>query len=124
MAANSIVNRLAGIASIAVGGVTYQLAGDLSYGVSTVTRETLKGQDAVHGFKEMPEPGFLAGTLRDGNGLRVADFNEMRCVNITCVLANGKTIIGSDMWCVNAQEVKTMEGTFEVRFEGVSVIEA
>ncbi len=39
-------------------------------------------------------------------------------------LANGKTIIGSNMWCVNAQEVKTTDGTFEVRFEGLSVLEA
>jgi hypothetical protein len=120
---NSTQNRLAGIASIAIGGVTYLLAGELGYIPSTVKRETLVGQDAVHGYSELPNAGAIFGTLRDQGSLTVEDFNNMTSVNISVTLANGKTVVGSNMWCVNVQEVKTTDGTFEVRFEGQSVTE-
>lgn len=123
MATDTPQNRLAGIASIAIGGITYLLSGDLGYIPSTVERETLVGQDSVHGFKEMPHAGAIYGTLRDTGSLKVADFNAMTQVNISVQLANGKTIVGSNLWCVNVQEVKATEGTFEVRFEGNSVLE-
>ena len=116
-------NRLAGIASISVGGATYLLEGDLSYSPSTVERTTLVGIDSVHGYKEVPHAPFISGTFRDAGGLTVAAFNAMTSVNIILQLANGKTITGSNMWCVNVQEVKTADATVEVRFEGLSVTE-
>ena len=51
-------------------------------------------------------------------------FNAMTNVTVTVELANGKTIIGRNMWTVEAQEVKTAEATFEVKWEGFSVEEA
>jgi len=116
-------NRLAGIASIVVGGVTYLLQGELTWSPSTVTRETLTGQDQVHGFKEMPVAPFIAGTLRDTNNLTVEDFNQMTDVTVNLTLANGKSVTGRNMWCVGVQEVKSTEATFEVRFESQSVTE-
>lgn len=122
---NSTNNRLAGVAAIAVGGVTYMLAGDLVYSPGSVTRETLVGQSGVDGYKEMPRAPFISGTFRDSNGLTVADFNAMTSVNISAQLANGKNVTGSNMWCTDAQEVKTQEGTFDLKFEGIqnSVVE-
>lgn len=119
-APNSTVNRLAGIASITVAGVTYLLQGELKWSPSKVDRETLIGMDAVHGYKETPYASFIEGVLRDNNGLTVGDFNNMTSVNLTLQLANGKTVTGSNMWCVKAQEVNSMEATFDVRFEGIS----
>lgn len=116
--------RLAGIAYIAVNGQNYMLQGELTYSVSTVSRETLVGQDRVHGFAEKPHAGFIAATLRDSGGLRLADFNAMVDANIVLELANGKSIVGSGMWTTDAQEVDTQEGKFSVRWEGFSVEEA
>jgi len=116
-------NRLAGIAYIAVNGQNYMLFGSLSYGVSTVSRTTLTGQDRVHGYSETPHPGFIAATLRDAGTLKVADFNAMTQVNVTLELANGKIVVGAGMWTTDAQEVDTAEGTFAVRWEGPSVEE-
>lgn len=117
-------NRLAGTAFISVDGQTYMLAGDLSYDPSTVKRESLIGQDRVHGYSEAPKPGSISGTIRDAGGLSVAAFNAMTNVTVTLELANGKTVIGSNMWTVDAAEVKTAEGTFEVKWEGPRVEEA
>ncbi len=116
-------NRLAGTAFIAVDGQTYMLAGDLAYSPSGVTRETLSGQDRVHGYSEKPKPGSISGTLRDAGGLSVKSFNAMTNVTVTLELANGKTVLGRNMWTVDALEVKTAEGTFEVKWEGFSVEE-
>ena len=116
-------NRLAGIAYLSVDGQTYMLAGDLGYSVSKVARETVTGQDGVHGYSEKPHAGYVSATIRDAGGLSVASFNAMTNVTVTCELANGKTIVGRNMWTTEAQEVKTAEGTFEVKWEGFSVEE-
>ncbi|MFV8192379.1 phage tail tube protein [Acinetobacter soli] len=118
MAANT--NRVAGIANISVDGVTYLLSGELTYSPADVERKSLIGQDQVHGYSEMPRAPFISGTLRDSNGLTVKDFNAMSDATIHLELANGKNVTGRNMWTVDAQEVKTQEGTFEVRFEGMT----
>lgn len=117
-------NRLAGIAYLTVDGANYMLAGDFAYSVSKVARETLIGQDRVHGYSEKPKQGSMSGTIRDAGGLSVVSFNSMTNVTVTVELANGKTIIGRNMWTVGDLEVKTTEATFEVKWEGFSVEEA
>lgn len=116
--------RLAGIAFLTVDGVNYMLQGDLEYQVSRVSRDTLVGQDKVHGFSEKPVAGHISGTLRDSAGLSLADINAMTNVTVIIELANGKTVIGRNMWAVDVQAVKTMEATFEVKWESESVEEA
>jgi hypothetical protein len=113
-------NRLAGVAYLAVDGQNYMLAGDLGYSTAIVSRESLGGQDAIHGFSEKPRAPFISGTLRDAGSLTLQSFNDMTNVTITLELANGKTVIGRNMWTVEAQEVKTTEGTFEIKWEGFS----
>ncbi|MBC8984032.1 phage tail tube protein [Pseudomonas lurida] len=116
-------NLLAGTASVVANGVNYMLVGDLAYDPSTVKRETKTGQDGVHGYSEMPKPGKITGTFRDSGSLTVADFNAMTNATVVLSLANGKTVIGRNMWTIDAQEVKTAEGTVEVSWEGPSVTE-
>ena len=113
-------NRLAGVAYLSVDGQSYMLSGDLSYSAASLKRDTLGGQDRIHGYSEAPRAPFISGTLRDAGSLTVQSFNDMTNVTITLELANGKTVIGRNMWTVEAQEVKTTEGTFEVKWEGFS----
>jgi len=117
-------NRLAGVAYLTVDGTNYMLAGDFTYSVSKVLRETLTGQDRVHGYSEKPVAGKMSCSVRDAGGLSVASFNAMTNVTVTVELANGKTIVGRNMWTVEPQEVKTAEAIFEVKWEGFSVEEA
>jgi hypothetical protein len=121
----AVPNLVGGTATLTVDGQAYLLRGAFKYSAVTVKRETKSGQDKVHGFTEMPTPGMISGTLSDSGDLTVADFNSMRGVSISVELANGKTVIGSGMWTVDAQEVDSEEGTFDVKWEGVdgSVIE-
>ncbi|ANN70915.1 phage tail tube protein [Bordetella bronchialis] len=114
---------LAGTAQITVDGNSYMLQGAAKYGVSKVRRESLTGMDAYHGYKETIIPGFIEGTFRDDGGLVVANFNTMGNVTVVLQLANGKTIVGRNMACVDAQEVDSTEATFDLKFEGPSVTE-
>ena len=117
-------NRLAGITFIYIDGKSYMLAGDGAYRVSKVSRESLAGQDRVHGYAEKPEAGMIGGTLRDAGDLSVSSINAMTNVSVMLELANGKVITGRNMWATDVQEVKTQDATFEVKFEGFSVEEA
>lgn len=116
-------NRLAGLAYVTVNGVQYLCAGDFAWNPSKVNRETLVGMDYVHGYKETPQQGMISATFRDTGGLTVADFNDMTNVTVVAELANGKTIVGRNMWTVDTQEVKSADATVDVKWEGWSVEE-
>ncbi|KAJ8134726.1 hypothetical protein OY671_012061, partial [Metschnikowia pulcherrima] len=75
-------------------------------------------QDGYHGVKEMPVAGSISFTARDAGSSTVYDFNRMRNATVVSQLANGKTVVGRSMACVDAQEVDTTEATFDVKFEG------
>lgn len=118
-----MANLLAGTAQITVDGNSYMLEGAAKYSPSTVTRTSLVGQDGYHGVKEMPVTGSISFTARDAGNLTVYDFNRMRNATVVLQLANGKTVVGRSMACVDAQEVDTTEATFDVKFEGPLVSE-
>lgn len=117
-------NLLAGTASVTVDGTTYMLEGDMKYSPSTKKRESLIGQDGVHGYKETYVTGTISMSLRDSGSLSVADFNAMTNVTVVVSLANGKMVTGKGMWTVETQEVDTADAKFDVKFEGPNVTEA
>ena len=112
-------NRIAGTAYVSVDGISYALSGEIEYNPSLVKRESVEGQDGVHGYKEMPMAPYISATLRDMNGLSVAGLNSMTNNTVTVQLANGKLIVGRNMWTVDAQSSKATDGTVEVKWEGL-----
>lgn len=114
--------RRAGVAAGFINGVPYDII-ETRYSPSKSVRETLKGQNGIHGFSEMPQQGRIVMSIRDAGGMSVADFSSMSDVEVQLSLANGKTVGGAGMWCTEAVEVNTVEGTMEVTFEGASVTE-
>lgn len=118
------LNRLAGVMSATIDGKSYSVSGEGSYTVSSVKRETLLGQDGVHGFSEMPAAGAMSWNGRDGNDALIAALNNMVDGTVVFALANGKTIIGRNMWRVGDPiKVNTEDGTFPAEFEGPDVSE-
>jgi hypothetical protein len=111
-------NRIAGEATLTVDGQAYLVSGDFEYNPSLVKRETLVGLDKVHGYKESPTVPFIKATLRDAGGLSVADLNAMTNVTLVSELANGKTIVGRNMWTVNEQTAKAEDGSIDTEWQG------
>ncbi len=116
-------NRLAGTAYVSADGRRYALVGELTYGVSKLERETLPGQDGIHGFKEKPVAGFISGSFRDSSSVSVAEINAMADATVVAELNNGKTIVGRNMWTVGPHDVATEEGSFAIRWESADVTE-
>lgn len=114
--------RRAGVAAGFINGVPYDII-ETRYSPSKSVKETLKGQNGIHGFSEMPQQGRIVMSIRDAGGMSVADFSGMSDVEVQLSLANGKTVGGAGMWCTESVEVNTVEGTMEVTFEGASVTE-
>lgn len=116
-------NRIAGTAYLTADGQGYAVSGDFEYNPSSVTRTTLSGQSGVDGYSEKPRPGQIKATLRDMAGLSLAALNAMTNVTVVCELANGKTIIGRNMWTVEDQSAKAEDATVPVTWESPSVTE-
>ena len=116
-------NRLAGTVYLTVDGVAYQLVGDFEYSPSTVSRESLVGMDRVHGYSEKPNVPHISGTIRDMGSLSVTALNQMTNVTVVAELANGKTIVGNNMWTVETQTAKAEDAAVEVKWEGLLVTE-
>lgn len=118
-------NLLAGTAVLTVDGQSYAVVGKFGYRTATVARSSLVGMDTVHGYKEKPIVGQIKATLRDTGGLSVASLNQMIGVTVVADLANGKTIVGSNMWSVSTdgEEVDSEEATVDVVWEGPDVSE-
>ncbi|MBN9143756.1 MULTISPECIES: phage tail tube protein [unclassified Novosphingobium] len=118
------MSAIAGTLSITIDGTNYAVAGSGTYLVSSTNRETLKGQDGVHGYKEMPNEGHIAWTGRDSNAFKIADLNAADGVTVVAVLANGKVIIAKNAWRDGEPaKVNTEDGTFDILFSSASVKE-
>lgn len=119
----SAVNRRAGIATLSIDGVAYDVAGSAAYAANRVKRDTLAGQSGIQGYKEMPVAPYISATIRDAGSLTVESLNQMTSVAVVLTLSNGKLVSGEGLWSTEVEEVETEEGTFKVRFEGVSIYE-
>lgn len=120
---SATLNRKAGIASLSINGVAYDVVSDAAYFANFVKRETLIGQSGIQGYSEMPQAGYISATIRDNGGLTAGYFNTLTNATLVLTLANGKLVYGDSMWNTEADEVKTQEATFMIKFEGASVIE-
>jgi hypothetical protein len=116
---------LAGTATLTVNGQSYALRGQFGYRPGIVGRTTIAGMDGIHGYKEKPIASQIKAQLTDTGTLSVASINQMVNVTLVAQLANGKTIVGSNMWTAgdDAQNVDSEEAQFDVVWESNNVTE-
>jgi hypothetical protein len=112
------MRRISGSSYATVDGLSVPNAGNPGYRASRVIRETLTGEDGVHGYSEKPQPGMIKFQARDMVGISVNDFEGATGVTVELQLANGKVVTGTDMWCVTALEVNGTDATFDLEFHG------
>lgn len=115
-------NRLAGVATMSIDGATYMVVSGAEYQVSDYTVETLKGQDGVHGTKEMAAEGKIKAKLRDSGQISMTALAAKRAAAVVLQLANGKTATGNNMWRTgDPPSVNTEDGSFDIEFSGFDV---
>ncbi|MFC0683095.1 phage tail tube protein [Novosphingobium clariflavum] len=117
-------NLIAGFAFITIDGTSYAIAGEGTYRISTNKRETLIGQDGVHGYSETPTAGMISWQGRDSGALSITDLNDAVDVTVQLELANGKNVIARNAWRAgDPVEVSSENATFNVVFESADVKE-
>lgn len=118
-------NLLAGTAYVTIDGKSYSLVGELAYRPSQSNNETLVGMDGVHGFKGTPAAGMIKGKFRDSGSIQVQTLAQATDVTVVAELANGKTIVGRNMWRAGEPvEVETEDATFTIQWESADVRES
>jgi hypothetical protein len=116
-------NRLAGTAYLSLDGVSVQLVGEFSWKPSTPTREALLGEDGFHGYSEKPAVGEIKAKLRDSGNVSVTQLGKAVDITVTVLLANGKTVVGRDMFVTEQPTVSTDDATIDMTWQGASVEE-
>lgn len=113
----------AGVFSLNVDGVDYDVMEGATYILSKFKRETRTGISGIQGFKKTFVAGQIKAKLSDSNGFLASLFGNLENSTVIANAANGKTVGGTGMWVTEPIEVDPIEGTFEVTFEGPSVQE-
>lgn len=116
----AVQNRIAGVAYLKVDGRQFALRGKWKSNILPTKREGISGQDGVHGYKEMPRIPTFSGDVSYVEGILVEDLPKIVNATVTLELANGKTHVLRNAWWSDESEVDTEEGSFPVKFEGLS----
>lgn len=116
-------NRLAGLLEVAVNGTLLQVKGNYTYNLGKNKRESIVGQDRVHGYKELPQSPFIEGEATDAPDLDVEELLLHDDVTVTLKLANGKVIVLREAWYAADGDVGTEEANIQIRYEGKSAEE-
>ena len=111
--------RVGGILFLKVDGELFQAKGEFTYNINPVKRESVVGQDTVHGFKEEPTVIFFEGAITDSDTLDVQGFQAIRDATATLELANGKVIVFRECFYAADGDITTSEGEIQVRFEAI-----
>lgn len=117
-------NRIAGTCYLSVNGQRVALVGEFSYRPASPVRETKMGADGFHGYKEKPGAGQIKAKLRNSGGTSVSAIGQQTNVTVTAELANGKTVIGRNMFVTEPPMADAEEGEIEITWEGPDVSES
>lgn len=111
--------RLAGITTASVNGQVISVT-EFSWSPGTVKRESMTSLSGVDGYSEMPRAPYIAGKFRDSQSNSVTAFNGMADATVVVQLANGKQIVGHNLWNTAETDVAGAEATFDFKFEGAA----
>ena len=111
-----MANRVGGTITFRRNGISYLAKGSFEYNLGRPMRETVTGQDEVHGFTEKPQPATVKGMITDDGTLDIDLLCRGEGELITLELANGKTVMLEEAWSQTEGAVKTETGEIEINF--------
>jgi hypothetical protein len=112
--------RRAGTIEFQIDGEMMDAVGNFTYNLGRPKREALVGADKVHGYKEMPQPAFIEGEIRDRRALDLKRIIDMVDATVYLRFAHGKAFVLRNAWFAGEGTGNSEEANFPVRFEGLS----
>jgi Phage tail tube protein len=114
-----MAQRFAGIAFLVVDGNQIALRGNFTVSPSAVERTMIAGQDAVHGYQELPRVPYIEGDISMLPGINVEDLLRQTDSTVLAQLANGKQYSLQNATCKGGFDLNTRDGQFRCRWEGI-----
>ena len=111
--------RLAGITSFTVNGSAFAVT-EFVWDPSSVERETITSLSGVDGYRESPVAPFISGKFRDASSVNVTAFSNLYNATVVVQLANGKQIVGHNLWYTGRPGVSGADANFDFKFEGTA----
>jgi len=111
--------RLAGITAFSVNGSAISVI-EFAWDPATVENSTMTSLSGVDGFDQKPVASFVSGKFRDTGANSVTAFTGLSNATVVVLLANGKQIVGHNLWYVGRPNVSGADAGFDFRFEGVA----
>jgi len=114
-----MAQRFAGIAFLVVDGNQLALRGNLTVSPSPVERTMIAGQDAVHGYQELPRVPYIEGDFSAIPQTLLESIIAQTNVTVLAQLANGVEYALQNATCKGGFELNTRDGQFRCRWEGI-----
>ena len=111
--------RLAGITTFTVNGVVLPCT-EFAWDPGSVEYETMTSLSGVDGFTAKPVAPYISGKFRDSQSNSVTSFVGLYNATVVVQLANGKQIVGHNLWYTGRAGVSGAEATFDFKFEGIA----
>lgn len=119
-----MAEAIAGVAFVSVNGARQRLVGEAKYRMSGETREAKNGADGFHGYKAKPQNGMIEFKIRNAADVDLGALSALTNETITLELANGKTVVGRNMFRSGEPlEADAEEAEILATFEGPDVSE-
>ena len=111
--------RLAGTTAFAVNGTAISVI-EFTWDPANFENSTMTSLSGVDGFDQKPVAPHISGKFRDTGANSVTAFTGRTNATVVVLLANGKQIVGHNLWYVGRPGVSGADAGFDFRFEGVA----
>lgn len=112
--------RVAGVAYVKRDGVQYSLKGTLTIQPNETQKESVVGQDGVHGYKESFVAPSISAQVTKTPDLSLKALEGVTNSTITAECADGTTYVLSNAFFSGLAELDAGEGQVTIKFEGMS----
>ena len=111
--------RLAGTTAFTVNGTAISVM-EFMWDPANVENTTMTSLSGVDGYDQKPVAPYISGKFRDTGANSVTSFTGLSNATVVVLLANGKQIVGHNLWYVGRPNVNGADAGFDFRFEGVA----
>lgn len=111
--------RLSGITAFSVNGSAISVI-EFMWDPANVENTTVTSLSGVDGFDQKPVAPYVSGKFRDTAANSVTGFTGLTNATVVVLMANGKQIVGHNLWYVGRPGVNGADAGFDFRFEGVA----
>jgi hypothetical protein len=112
--------RFAGVAFVMIDGNQIPVRGNLTVSPSSVERTMIAGQDAVHGYQELPRVPYIECDVSTLPEIPLEDFEAQVNVTVVAQCANRFQYSLIAATCKAGFEENTRDGQVRIRWEGVA----